>query len=116
MKYFLTTLVIIGSALAFPARDWENYQAISTSTAPPTSTPSTTPATSTPVSSTPATTPATSTPLTSQASSASTSLTASATPTCEVESEGDNGNHYGWCKKAKHSGTYKHGKSDDENL
>jgi hypothetical protein len=35
------------------------------------------------------------------------------TPTCDVESDGDNGNHYGWCKKAQHSGTYKNGKSGD---
>lgn len=40
----------------------------------------------------------------------------SATPTstCDVESDGDNGNHYGWCKKAKHYGTYKNGKSDGD--
>jgi hypothetical protein len=35
---------------------------------------------------------------------------------CSVDSDGDNGNHYGWCKKAKHWGTYKNGKSGDAGI
>ncbi|OGE47333.1 hypothetical protein PENARI_c049G11364 [Penicillium arizonense] len=100
MKYFLATLAIIGSVLAFPVQEGENPHTLPTSL----STYSTTPVTSTP-----STSHASST--TSQPSSASASSAASPTPTCDVESEGDNGNHYGWCKKAQHSGTYKNGKS-----
>ncbi|KAJ6132682.1 hypothetical protein N7471_007897 [Penicillium samsonianum] len=125
MKYSLATLAIIGSVLAFPVQEGEKPHTLSTSssiysTTPVTSTPSTSHASSTtPVTSTPSTTPVTSTPSTSHASSttskpssASASSTPSSTPNCDAESEGDNGNHYGWCKKAQHSGTYKNGKSD----
>lgn len=42
------------------------------------------------------------------------SSTATPTPSCSVDSDGDNGNHYGWCKKAKHWGTYKNGKTDGD--
>ncbi|KAJ6038302.1 uncharacterized protein N7446_005112 [Penicillium canescens] len=99
MKYSLATLAIIGSVLAFPVQEGENPHTLSTSF------------------STYSTTPVTSTPSTSHASlttSKPSSASASSTPTCDVESEGDNGNHYGWCKKAQHSGTYKNGKSDSE--
>ncbi|OGE47158.1 hypothetical protein PENARI_c058G11665 [Penicillium arizonense] len=112
MKYFLATLAIIGSVLAFPVQEGENPHTFATSlstysTFSVTPTPSTSHASSTSsVTPTPSTSHASST--TSKPSSAS----ASSTPTCDVESEGDNGNHYGWCKKAQHSGTYKNGKSD----
>lgn len=54
-----------------------------------------------------------STPYTATPTPVSSSV-ATPTSTCDVESDGDNGNHYGWCKKAKHWGTYKNGKSDGE--
>lgn len=44
---------------------------------------------------------------------ASSTVSATPTPFCDIESDGDNGNHYGWCKKANHYGTYWNGKSGD---
>ncbi|KAJ5465746.1 hypothetical protein N7530_009533 [Penicillium desertorum] len=112
MKYSLATLAIIGSVLAFPVQEGENPHSLSTSFSTYSTTPVTFSPSTTPVTSTPSTSHASST--TSKASSSSASSTATSTPTCDVESEGDSGNHYGWCKKAQHSGTYKNGKSDSE--
>lgn len=86
MKFFLATTALVGSVLAVP----HVPRAVPTS-----------------LSTLPTTYPATSTPSWSTAS-------ASSTPSCSVVSEGDNGNHYGWCKKAKHYGTYENGKTDGD--
>ncbi|KAJ9490255.1 hypothetical protein VN97_g2983 [Penicillium thymicola] len=101
MQFFIATLALVGSAVAFP----QTYSTLPVTT--PTS--SATPISSTPVSSTPvSSTPISSTPVfTSKPSSSS------AVPECSVDSDGDNGNHNGWCKKANHWGTYKNGKSGD---
>ena len=91
MRFFIATLALVGSAVAFP----QSYSIL------PVSTPS---SSATPVSST----PISSTPVFTSKPSSSTGV-----PECSVDSDGDNGNHYGWCKKAKHWGTYKNGKSGD---
>lgn len=52
-------------------------------------------------------------PTSSMTVTPSSTVSATATPSCDVESDGDNGNHYGWCKKANHYGTYWNGKSGD---
>lgn len=88
MKFAFVTLALVGSALAVPHVPRSVRPSVSTVIPSYTPTP-----TYTPVSSTEVATP---------------------TSTCDVESDGDNGNHYGWCKKAKHYGTYKNGKSDGE--
>ncbi|KAJ6183721.1 hypothetical protein N7519_005022 [Penicillium mononematosum] len=95
MRFFIATLALVGSAVAFP----QSYSIL-----PVTPSSSATPVSSTPVSST----PVSSTPVSSTPPSSSTAV-----PECSVDSDGDNGNHYGWCKKAKHWGTYKNGKSGD---
>jgi hypothetical protein len=95
MKYLLATLSIAGSVLAVPYSSYSVPTSLSTFS------------TSYAVTSTPMTTPAWST------TSVASSTPVVPTPTCDVESDGDNGNHYGWCKKAQHSGTYKNGKSGD---
>ncbi|CAP97127.1 hypothetical protein EN45_083920 [Penicillium chrysogenum] len=106
MRFFIATLALVGSAVALP----QSYSTLPVSTPSSSATPvSSTPVSSTPVSSTPvSSTPVSSTPVfTSKPSSPS------EVPECSVDSDGDNGNHYGWCKKAKHWGTYKNGKSGD---
>jgi hypothetical protein len=89
MKLSIIALAFIGSAMAAPGAS--------------TATPSSTPA-------------ASSSYVASSTHMASSTVSPSATPTsqpdCDIEHEGDNGKHLGWCKKAKHSGTYKNGKSN----
>ena len=126
MRFFIATLALVGSAVALP----QSYSILpvstpSSSAAPVSSTPvsstpvSSTPVSSTPVSSTPvSSTPVSSTPVSSTPVSSTPVFTSkpsspSEVPECSVDSDGDNGNHYGWCKKAKHWGTYKNGKSGD---
>jgi hypothetical protein len=89
MKLSIIALALVGSALAAPAAS--------------TSTPSSTPAASSSYA-------ASSTHMAS--STASPSVTLTSVPDYDIEHEGDNGKHLGWCKKAKHHGTYKNGKSN----
>ncbi|GIK06110.1 hypothetical protein Aspvir_001753 [Aspergillus viridinutans] len=89
MKFSIIALAFIGSALAAPAAS--------------TPTPSSTPAASSSFA-------ASSTHMAS--STVSPSATPTSLPDCDIEHEGDNGKHLGWCKKAKHHGTYKNGKSN----
>lgn len=118
MKYFLATLAIVGSVLAFPMGEGALPTSLPTysTTYPVTSTPSSAYTWSTPftVSSSSKASPTFKVSPTRKVTSHASSVSASATPTCEVDSDGDNGNHYGWCKKAQHSGTYKNGKSDGD--
>lgn len=106
MKLTFVTLALAGSALAIPHVARSMTPSVSTLIPTPSSTPASTiipTPTSIPVSTvtpTPTSTPVESTPVQS-------------TPICSVDSDGDNGNHYGWCKGAKHHGTYKNGKSGD---
>ncbi|KAJ5535503.1 hypothetical protein N7527_001757 [Penicillium freii] len=103
MRFFIATLALVGSAVAFPP-----------SILPVTSSSSATPVSSTPVSSTPiSSTPVSSTPILSTPVFTSKPSSSSGVPECTVDSDGDNGNHYGWCKNAKHWGTFKNGKSGD---
>ncbi|CAG8155967.1 unnamed protein product [Penicillium nalgiovense] len=116
MRFFIATLALVGSAVAFP----QSYSILpvttpSSSATPVSSTPiSSTSISSTPVSSTPiSSTPISSTPISSTPVFTSKPSSSSGVPDCSVDSDGDNGNHYGWCKKAKHWGTYTNGKSGD---
>ncbi|CAG7970270.1 unnamed protein product [Penicillium nalgiovense] len=121
MRFFIATLALVGSAVAFP----QSYSILpvttpSSSATPVSSTPisstpiSSTPISSTPISSTPiSSTPISSTPISSTPVFTSKPSSSSGVPECSVDSDGDNGNHYGWCKKAKHWGTYTNGKSGD---
>ncbi|PKX96206.1 putative secreted peptide [Aspergillus novofumigatus IBT 16806] len=88
MKFSIIALAFFGSALAAPA----------TSTPTPSSTPA-----------------ASSSYAASSSHIASSTASPSATPTfqpgCDIEHVGNNGKHLGWCKKAKHYGTYKNGTS-----
>ncbi|KAJ5940180.1 hypothetical protein N7516_000348 [Penicillium verrucosum] len=107
MQFFIATLALVGSAVAFP----QSYSILPTSSATPMSS---TPVSSTPVSSTPvSSTPVSSTPISSTPVFTSKPSSSSAVPECSVDSDGDNGNHNGWCKGANHWGTYKNGKSGD---
>ncbi|KAJ5092292.1 hypothetical protein NUU61_007162 [Penicillium alfredii] len=96
MKFGLVALALVGSALAVPVQDGSHRVPTLSTVRPASTTHHST----------------TRVPSHTSTRKASSTVTPTTIPICDVEHEGDNGEHRGWCKKAQHSGTYKNGKSD----